>query len=99
MQYVGEDKMKKIVINDKEYELIKNYKDGFDLEEVKSLLTDFFDMYDYIAGDWAYNKLRLKGFMESNNPKVKKINDIKLFDVYIDKNCAKNCRYFLIKKI
>ena len=54
--------MKKIKLEDIEYTLEKNYKDGFDLEELTNRYTDYFKDYDYILGDWAYNKLRLKGF-------------------------------------
>ena len=68
--------MKYVNINGKEYEILRDIKNGFDLEEVKNKLTDYFDDYDYIVGDWAYNKLRLKGFYDSNNKKVKKLNNI-----------------------
>ena len=53
--------MKKIKLNDKEYEVIENYKDGLDIEVLKEYLTEYFDDYEYILGDWAYGKLRLKG--------------------------------------
>ncbi|MCD8562232.1 MAG: hypothetical protein LRY26_00270 [Bacilli bacterium] len=33
--------MKRYLINDKYYELIKNYNDGFDFTEVESKLTDY----------------------------------------------------------
>lgn len=89
--------MKTIKINDKEYELIKNYKDGFDLEEVTSKLTDYFDDYDYIVGDWAYGKLRLKGFYDSKNKKVKNINNYNNVEDYINNYCANECKYFIIK--
>ena len=59
--------MKKYTYNDINYELIKDYKAGFDNEEVKEKLTDFFIEYDYILGDWAYGKLRLKGFNNKDN--------------------------------
>ena len=91
--------MKKYDINEKQYELIKNFRDGFELEEVTSKLTDYFYDFDYVVGDWAYGKLRLKGFYESNSKKTKAFNDIKLLDKYLENNCAKNCRYFVIKKM
>ena len=64
----------KIILNNTEYELIKDYKDAFDAEEITSLFTDFFYDYDYILGDYAYNKLRLKGFYDNKNKKAKDIN-------------------------
>ena len=55
--------MKKVKLNDKEYELIRDYKNGFIKEDVIQKLTDYFDDFDYILGDWAYGKLRLKGLI------------------------------------
>ena len=67
--------MKFIEVENNKYELIKNYKDGFDLNEFTSHYTDFFSDYDYIVGDIAYGKLRLKGFYAGDNKKVKRINN------------------------
>ncbi|HOB26160.1 MAG TPA: DUF1027 domain-containing protein [Bacilli bacterium] len=85
-------------IEDKTYEVIKNYKDGYDEETVKGLITDYFYDYDYIFGDWAYGKLRLKGFYKENNQEAKRINNIKYLDDYIKLNCAYDCKYFLLEK-
>ena len=90
--------MKKYKINEIEYELIKNYRDGFQEEEVVKRYTDYFEPYDYIFGDWAYGQLRLKGFYESSNKNVKKYNDIKDLEDYIKENCANDCKHFLLKK-
>jgi len=54
-----------ININDKNYELIKNEKDAWNKEEFENLFTDYFYEFDYIVGDIAYSKLRLKGFYDS----------------------------------
>lgn len=85
-------------INNKKYKLIKEYKDGFDKEAVEALLTDYFYDFDYVFGDWAYSKLRLKGFNEAKSMKVTKINNIENLDKYIKDNCAYDCKYFLLKK-
>lgn len=85
--------------NEINYEIIKNIKDGFDFEEVQMRFTDYFEKFDYVFGDWAYGKLRLKGFYESNCKDVKSFNDIKNLDKYIEENCAVECRCFLLKKI
>lgn len=90
--------MKEIIINDIKYELIKNEREGFDLEETKLKLTDYFDTFDYIVGDWAYGKLRLKGFYDEKNKECKEINNIKYVDKYIKDNCAYNCKHFILKK-
>ena len=90
--------MKKYILNEKEYELIENYKDGFDYEETKKCMTEYYDNYDYLVGDWAYGKLRIKGFCEKNNKIFNKVNDFKNKDDYIKNYCAYDCRYFVLKK-
>ena len=90
--------MKKIILEDKEYELIKEYKNGFDLEQLTNRYTDYFNDYDYILGDWAYGKLRLKGFCDKKNPLCNDINNYEIIDKYIKENCAYDCKYFIIKK-
>ena len=89
----------KIIVNDIKYELITNKKEAFDLNYFKEMFTDYFYDYDYIVGDIAYSKLRLKGFYDSNNKRVKKLNDIKYLDDYVTNYCAFDCKYFVLKKI
>ena len=88
-----------IEINNYKYELIKNYRDAFNRQELEDRLTDYFYDYDYVVGDIAYNKLRLKGFYDDSNKKSKKINNYKFVDDYLMKNCANDCRHFIIRKI
>ena len=92
-------KNKNIEINNKTYELIKDDDKCFDLELVKEKVTDYFDDYDYIFGDYAYDKVRLKGYYDSSNKKAKKINDIKFLDDYIKDYCSYGAKVFLLKKI
>lgn len=88
-----------IEVEGREYELIKNYKDGFDKEEFTSKYTDYFYDYDYVVGDIAYGKLRLKGFYDEKNKKVNKINNFKDLDKYLKDYCAPDCKYFVLKQI
>ena len=88
-----------IELNNKKYELIKNYKDAFDQEEFLEKCTDYFYDYDYIVGDIAYGKLRLKGFYDEKSKKVNQINNFKNVDVYLTKNCAADCKHYIVKKI
>ena len=89
---------KKVKLNEKTYEIIEDYKNGFDHEETQNRLTDYFDEYDYILGDWAYDKLRLKGFCDKTNKQNNKINSYDLIEEYIKKYCAYECKYFILKK-
>lgn len=88
-----------IEINNNKYELITNYKDAFDQEEFISKCTDYFYDYDYIVGDIAYGKLRLKGFYDEKNKKVKKLNNYKNVNNYLKNYCANDCKYYIVKKI
>ncbi len=91
--------MKNIILNEKEYEVVSNDKDCLNVEELKEKYTDYFEGFDYVFGDYAYEKLRLKGFYESNNKKASKINDIKYLDDYKKNYCSYGARTFLIKKV
>lgn len=94
-----EGKMKTYKIENNTYELIKDYKNAFDLDAIKERYTEYFEDYDYILGDWSYGKLRLKGFCNKENSKFKEINNIENIDQYIKNNGAYDCKYFILKKI
>ncbi len=81
-----------------QYKLIENYNDAFNEEEVKSKATDYFKDYDYIVGDIAYSKLRLKGFTKKDNKLNNSINDYGRVKSYIKDNCAYGCKYFILEK-
>lgn len=91
--------MKIIMLENSNYEVIENIDDCLDLELLKSLYTEYFYDYDYILGDYAYNKLRLKGFCEKGNKKFNKINDYNNKEKYLKEQCAYKCKYFVLKRI
>ena len=88
-----------IKIFNNEYELLENYRDSFDLDELNARITEDFVDFDYIIGDYAYSKLRLKGFYNDDNKKAKSYNKISTKQDYIKSNCAYDCKYFVLKKI
>ena len=77
----------------------QSHRDCFDLEEFIDTYTDYFNPFDYIVGDYSYDKLRLKGFYKSDNKNVSDCSDIKRLNDYIDNYCAYGAKYFLLKKI
>lgn len=91
--------MKKIIINDIEYEVIRNDKECLNTKDLEDKITGYFDSYDYIMGDFSYDKVRLKGYYDSSNKKVKQINDIKYLDDYLKNYCSYGARIFLLKKL
>ena len=90
--------MPKVTVNNQNYELITNYRNAYDEKEFLNRYTDYFEPYDYIVGDIAYGSLRLKGFYDSKNKKVKKINNYDNLEKYLKNNCAVDCKYFVLKK-
>lgn len=89
--------MNKIEVNGINYEVIRNDNDCLKKEELVEKITDYFDDFDFIFGDYAYEKVRLKGFYKSDNKKVKDINDIKNLDEYIKNYCSFGSKVFLVK--
>jgi uncharacterized protein YutD len=90
---------KMIEINNVQYEIVRDEGDCINREELMEKITDYFDPYDYILGDFAYEKVRLKGYYESTNKKATDINNIKNVDNYIKDYCSFGAKYFLLKKI
>ncbi len=91
--------MKTVEINGTKYEIIRNDNNCLDINELSEKITDYFNDYDYIFGDYAYEKVRLKGYNESSNKHANKINDIKNLDSYIKDYCSYGAKVFLIKKV
>ena len=88
-----------ITINNIDYEVLENVKEAIDEDILKEKITDYFDSFDYIVGDWAYGKIRLKGFNDKQNKNFKPLNDFQNIHKYIKECCAYGCRYFILKKI
>lgn len=88
-----------ITVNNQKYLVMREERDAIDLEALEKGLTDYFLDFDYVVGDWAYGRLRLKGFNSKTNPRFKEINDIDKVDEYLCDYCAYGCRYFIIGKV
>ncbi len=91
--------MREIKVNNQRYHVIKEVKNTIDIALLEEKITDYFEPFDYIVGDWAYGKLRLKGFNDKTNKNFKPINDINKVSDYIKDNCAFGCGYFILAKI
>ena len=89
--------MQHVEINGNNYELVSDDK-CFSLDVVKEYVTDYFNDFDYIFGDFSGDKIRLKGFYESSNENVKKYNDVKYLDFYKKNFCNIGAKTFLLRK-
>lgn len=88
-----------ITINKIKFRILKNENDAIDKDELSVKFTDFFENYDFIVGDWAYGKLRLKGFNKKQNKNYRLINDFKDIENYINNYCAYGCKHFVLEKL
>lgn len=88
-----------IELREKKYKIIKDYGETVNTINLEDIVTDYYDSFDYIVGDWAYGKVRLKGFYNHNNKLVKNFNDIENVEEYINNNCAYGCKHFILEKI
>lgn len=90
--------MKIIELNNQKYEVVEN-DNCLDIELLKEKVTDYFDNFDYIFGDYSYDKLRLKGFNSQTNKKATPINNINNLEEYKKEYCSYGAKTFLLKKV
>lgn len=88
-----------VTINNFEYEIIKNYREGFNEEALNARFSDVLSKYDYILGDWGYGQLRLKGFFDDRNAKATYESKISTLQDYIYEYCNFGCAYFVLQKV
>lgn len=82
-----------------DYKLIENYKDAFDLELMENRYSDYLLKYDYIVGDIAYQKLRLRGFFEDYRKGVPIDMKISNLEDYLIEYCSFGSPYFVFERV
>lgn len=86
-------------IANKTYEVIKDHKDGWNLEAFRERYSEVLERYDFVVGDWGYSQLRLRGFFKDSNPKATKDTVISTLQDYLNEYCNFGCAYFIVEKI
>ena len=71
------------------FELVKDFKECFEVKPFNDRYVDYFDEYEYIVGDFSSEMLRLKGFTEET---YKTVED------YLKESCNPNTAYFILKR-
>lgn len=94
-----EVKQKMVILENFQYEIVEEFRDGFDEEALNDRFSEVLLKYDYILGDWGYGQLRLKGFFEDRNAKSTYETKISTVQDYIYEYCNFGCAYFILKKI
>ncbi|RST77642.1 DUF1027 domain-containing protein [Siminovitchia acidinfaciens] len=88
-----------VAIQNKQYELVEEFRDGFNEEALRARFSDILIKYDYIVGDWGYGQLRLKGFFSDDNNKASFDTKISTMSDYLYEYCNFGCAYFVLRKV
>lgn len=93
--------MNTIQVQGLEYELVQDVREGWDSQAFEERYSEVLNKYDYIVGDWGYEKLRLRGFYDDYNRKAKSSIDARIstLDEYIYEYCNFGCAFFVLKKV
>lgn len=92
----GGEKM--IVLEKAQYEVIKDFREGYQEEPLRERYSEVLAKYDYILGDWGYGQLRLKGFFDDRHPKATYETKISTVEDYLYEYCNFGCAHFILKK-
>ena len=87
-----------VILENWEYEIITDFRDGFQEEALLARYSEVLQKYDYILGDWGYGQLRLKGFFEDRNQKATYETKISTLQDYLYEYCNFGCAHFVLKK-
>ena len=87
-----------IVLDNWQFEILTDYREGFNEEALLARYSDVLLKYDYILGDWGYGQLRLKGFFDDTNQKATYETKISTLQDYLYEYCNFGCAYFVLKK-
>lgn len=86
----------KVVSETIELTLVDNYKNAFDQTSFGQRFSHFMLKFDYIAGDWGSEQLRLKGFYKDDKPVAESVK-ISRLDDYLREFCSFGCAYFVLE--
>ncbi|WP_166240643.1 YutD family protein [Paenibacillus turpanensis] len=81
------------------YEVVKDFRNGWNPEAFRSRYSEVLERYDYIVGDWGYNQLRLKGFFLETNPRSSKESSVAGLQDYLQEYCNFGCAHFVVQKV
>lgn len=87
-----------LLIGERQYRLVRNYREGFDAERLGERFSEVLTRYDYIVGDWGYDQLRLKGFFREDDRKSLPEQWIDTLEDYLYEYCNFGCAYFVLER-
>jgi uncharacterized protein YutD len=91
--------MERIHIQGLEYEVLTNYRNGWNPDAFRRRYSEILEKYDYIVGDWGYGQLRLKGFFADDHVRATPETRISYLQEYLNEFCNFGCAYFVLKRV
>ena len=88
-----------IEIDGIKFELVEERKDAYREEAIQERWNDVLNRYDFIVGDWGFEKLRLKGFFDDKDTRSTFENKSSTIREYILEYCNFGCPYFILKRV
>lgn len=86
-------------INQDIYQLVLNYRDGFQPDIFSQRYSEILKKYDFIVGDWSHEQLRLRGFYYDDLRGVPKDMKISSLEDYLVEYCSFGCSYFVLERL
>lgn len=86
------------LIKDQKYEVAIDHQSGFDFDAFSARYQEYFEKFDFIVGDWAFQQLRLRGFYQLGTSKVPFDQRIDSLEDYLNEYCNFGSAYFLVGK-
>ena len=88
----------KILTETIEFDLVDNFKEGFDITAFNQRFSDILTKFDYIVGDWGNEQLRLRGFYKDDKANESEEKISRLED-YLLEYCNYGCAYFVLENL
>lgn len=88
-----------LMINDRQYRLVANYRDAYSDDRLAARFSEFLEKYDYIVGDIAADQLRLHGLYEEGKTGVSRALQIGALQDYLYENINFGAPYFVLENL
>lgn len=87
-----------VMIDQRQYRLVEDYREAFDIEKMNERYSDVLNRYDYIVGDIGFEQLRLKGFFSETQKRMPVEQRIGSLQDYLYEYCNFGCAYFVLER-
>ncbi len=88
-----------IVINKHKFRILENYRDAVKISLLEQKYDPYLEKYDFLVGDLSSEKLRLKGFYQSNSPKISIDKKFDSLEDYLLEFVNPGAPYFVLESI